>query len=214
MIRWSHVVIASLGMTGLALAQPPPPPPPSPPSLSPPSAGPAAPQVAAPAPASRNRLGADLAFVLPLGDYAENVDAAFGLFGRLEVGLGPQLFATGRLGFLYNVLEASLPGSDISLTMIPVYGGIRYDLEPTGAGFFFLGEAGLNIIRSSVSFMGDELSETDTKLSLNVGAGFQAGAFSVKGTLFFTPLGGGSDTGESTNWLGLMAALGFDFIAL
>lgn len=209
MVRWSYVVIALLGMTGLALAQPPP-------QLSQqpqpePAAAPAEPGIAAPAPQSK--VGGDLAFVLPLGDYADGVNAAFGLFGRFEFGLSSQLFATGRLGFLYHLVDSD-PDGDFSLTMIPIYGGIRYNLEPTGGGLFLLGELGLNIVRVSVSFLGTEISDTDTNVSLNLGAGFQTGALNFKGTLFITP-GVGSTSGDGgTTLVGLMAAVGFDFAAL
>ncbi|HWO22879.1 MAG TPA: outer membrane beta-barrel protein [Kofleriaceae bacterium] len=214
MIRWTHGVLASLGLTGVAAAQPYAPPPSSPPPPPPaagPAAGPAAPEYSARTPQSR--IGADLAFVLPVGDYADGADAAFGPFGRLELALNPQLSVTGRLGFLYHFTEAA-EDLDISYTMFPIYGGLRYNVEPSGDGLFLTGEAGLNIIRVSVSFFGQDSSDTSTKLSLNMGAGYQAGLFNVKGTLFFTADVGGGSGGDGTNLVGLMAAVGFDFVAM
>jgi hypothetical protein len=204
MIRWSRVVLASLGLTGLALAQPPSLQPPVPPPTADPEAAASKPQ---------RKLGADLAYVMPVDDYAAGledqyrIDAAVGLFGRLEIGLRPQLFATGRLGFLYHLVDTE-PGFDVSVTMVPIYAGLRYNFLPTGPSLFMVGEAGLNIIRTSLMFMEPEFSFMNYRLSLNGGVGFQAGAFSVKGTLFFTAPGEDLD-GPSR--LGMMAAAGFDF---
>jgi Outer membrane protein beta-barrel domain len=197
MIRWSHVVLASLGMTGLAVAQPYSSPPPS-------------------APASPVRLGADLAVVLPTGDYADGITAAVGPFGRLEFGLSPQLAVTGRVGFLYHFFEED-PGFDVSIMMFPIYGGIRYNVMPSGGGLFLTGEAGLNIVRFSATVFGEEVSDSETNLSLNVGAGYQAGPVNFKGTLFFTADAGNGDAdveGDGTNLVGVMAAVGFDFTGM
>lgn len=198
MIRLSHVVFALVGMTGLALAQSPP----MPTGGPPPGAGGAE---------NYNSIGVDAAFVLPVGDYADGVDAALGLFGRVEFGLNPQLFVTGRLGFLHHIIDQAEGGLDFSLTMVPIYGGIRYNFAPSGEGPFLAGEAGFNNIRFSASVGDVEVSDSETKVSFNIGGGFQTGKISFRGSLFFTAEVGEDANGDGTNLTGLMATIGYDF---
>ena len=195
MIRVSHVLIASIGMTGLALAQPPPPP------------GPPAP-VEAPGASSGNTIGVDAAFVLPTGDYADGVDAAFGVFGRVEFQVNPQLAVTGRLGGLLHAVSGEASDADVSITMLLLYGGIRYNLSTSRDGVFLLGEAGLNNIRISVQ--GESVDETS--LTFNAGGGFQSGKLQFRGSLFFTASAFEDlSNGDGTNLIGLMATVGYDF---
>jgi len=271
MARWTHAVIALLGllgMTGLALAQSPPPPysaqpPPQPPySPQPPPPDPAQPSQpypaqpsqpypaqppppyssqppqpypaqppppyssqpppsypppaspAGPAPAPRSKLGGDLAFVLPLGDYSEGITSALGMFGRFERAMGPRSFATIRLGYLYHLIdsEPSL-GVDVSFVMFPIFVGARYNFAPTGDGLFLISEGGFNILWSSVSApdLGIEDSSTRARFALNLGAGYQAGTISAKGTLFVTTNAGEDTDGSSRSLVGLMVTLGLDF---
>ncbi len=219
MIRSSYVVLALLGMTGLALAQPPPPPgqpPPPPPMTAPPppmtAGGP--PAAGDAGPAGQNKLGLDLAFVMPVDEYADGVDAALGLFGRVELALNPQMRATGRIGFLRHFVEEQGEDVDLSITMIPIYAGLRFSLSDTGDGGFLAAEVGLNNIRVSASFLGTDVSDSETKASLNAGGGFQAGSFSFTATVFFTPDVGDTPEGGGTNLVGLMATLGFDLATL
>jgi hypothetical protein len=211
MARWTHVVIALLSMTGLALAQPDPAQPAQPPP--PPAAGPAA--LGDPAPAAQSKVGGDLAFVLPLGDFADSSYAALGLFGRFELALRPHLFATGRLGFLYHLVKQA-PDFDASASMFSLYGGLRYNLAPTGDGLFFLAEAGLNVLVTSFSNpnLGIEKSVTSTKPSVSLGAGFQTGAISARGMLFVAANTSADVEGDSASLYGLMVTVGYDFAAL
>jgi hypothetical protein len=253
MARWTHVVIALLGMTGLALAQSPPPPypaqppppypaqppppypaqPPPPYPAQPPPSYPAQPPppypaqpplpAAAPAtlegsaPATKSKLGGDLAVVVPFGNYSKGITAALGMFGWFEHALSPQAFTTVRLGYLYHLIDSDPSfAADVQFLMIPIFVGARYNFAPTGDGLFLISEAGLNILWSSVSApdLGIEDSNTELKASFNLGAGFQTGAVSAKGTLFVTA-GAGTDTeGRKTSLVGLMVTVGIDFATL
>lgn len=207
MIRSSHVVLASLGFPGLALAQPPSTP-----------VGPPPPWPAAADPVARTRLGVDAAVVAPVGDYADGVDAALGLFGRVEVPISPQLFVTARLGFLYHLLEEpGGAGLDINVMMFPLYGGLRYDLGTTPQRAFVVAEGGINILRVSTSGTGIDESESESNPSFNLGGGFQLGDVQARVTVFVTPgVGddGGGDGGDGVNLIGLMATVGIDLAAL
>lgn len=200
MIRVSHVCLASITMTGLALAQPPPPPPPPPPGGG--GGGAAAPGV------GQNTIGADVAFVLPVGDYADGVDFAVGAFGRFEHKLNPNLAITGRLGFLYNQIGDD-GGTDASLNMIILVGGARYNLNAAASdGIFFSGELGINIVRFSADIGGGmEVSDSETDLTTILGGGYQAGKIQARAGLFYT-----STDGEDA--IGLMASVGYDFATL
>ncbi|MEO8700065.1 MAG: hypothetical protein ABI867_08480 [Kofleriaceae bacterium] len=205
MIRSSHILLALTSMTGLALAQPPPPPPPPPPTGG---GTPGAPAT------GQNVLGADLAVVLPTGDYADGADLGFGVFGRFEHKLNPQLSISGRLGVLIHIGEPEfLEGEHVDISMILLYGGARYNFQntPNGDGLFGFGELGLNVVR--FSFEGN--SDSGNHLSLNLGAGYQTGKIQARGSLFVTQIGGDDATNtDSTTLIGLMGTVGFDFAAL
>ncbi|MEO8700064.1 MAG: hypothetical protein ABI867_08475 [Kofleriaceae bacterium] len=205
MIRISNVFIAVIAMTGLAAAQDagPPPPPPGGPPPPPGNMGPAAPGV------GQNTVGADVAVVLPTGDYADLVDFAIGVFGRFEHKLNPNLSITGRLGYLYNQVSVD----DVSLSMILLVGGARYNLSNTSAdGIFLTGELGFNYIRASVDTGGGSLSDTETDLTLILGGGYQVGKIQARAGLFYTF--NGDNDADTGNALGLMGSVGFDFATL
>src|SRR5689334_7919716 len=91
-----------------------------------PAGGEAMPAPAGPdaaAPMKKMTVGADVAFVLPLGDYADGASAAFGVLGRFEFAVNAQLAITGRIGFIYNLLKDVPDGVSASLNFIPIMAG-------------------------------------------------------------------------------------------
>src|SRR5436190_791621 len=123
------------------------------------------------APMKKMTVGADLAFVLPLGDYADGASAAIGALGRFEFAVNEQLAITGRIGFIYNLLKNVPDGVSASLIFIPVMAGAAYKIGTSG--LFAYGEVGLTNIRSSAEAGGMEFSDSTTKLSIGAGAGYQ-----------------------------------------
>lgn len=144
----------------------------------------------------RTKLGADAAFVSPVWGYADFADAAFGLLGRFEYAFNPQLSVTGRLGYLYNLVDQ--PAGGFGLSMIPIFVGARFNFTSGGTPFV-AGEIGVNNLRFS-GFIGDDLWEP----SLNVGGGFHFNQFSCRGSLFLPWLQHGS-------MIGIMLNVGYDF---
>lgn len=207
MNRLSKFMIAGLAlaaMTGTALAQDPPADPAAgdpaatDPAATDPAATPAAePAMEAPAGGKTKVIGADVAFIFPLGDFADAVDAAFGALGRFEFGLNPALAITGRAGLLYALAKTD----GVTLLMIPVYGGVKYKIGTSG--LFAHGEVG--IVHSRVSVDGGG-SDSETKISFDAGAGYQMGKLQFRAGFWYVA----SDPAS----MGLLASAGFDFASL
>lgn len=163
----------------------------------------AAPAVAAAQgePAAPRTVAVDGAVVLPLGDYADVADLAFGPMVRVEVPLRPQLAITGRAGALYHVLNGDADGS---LWFIPIYGGVRYALGADGDGLYLAGELGITIAHASVDTGFGTASDSDSKLGGALTVGFRRGAIDLRGGLFVPDLGHADDAG-------LMGSAGFTF---
>ena len=142
-------------------------------------------------------IGADAVFLLPLGDYADVADAAFGAMGRFEFGINPALSITARAGLLYNLAKAD----GITILFIPVYAGVKYNIGTSG--LFGQGEVGINHARISLDGGG---SDSETKLSFQAGAGYQMGKLQFRAGFWYVA----SDPAS----MGIMASAGFNFASL
>jgi hypothetical protein len=191
-----------------------PPPQPAPPSPPPPEAAPVPPpeaqqppaqQPPAPAPAvKKTTIGADLTFVLPLGDYADGADVGVGGLLRIEYAATPELAVTLRGGYLWH----KTPSDDSGLGMVPVLLGGVYRFH---GGPFAYGELGINMIRVSTTFMGITATDGETYLSFGAGGGYAVGK--VSGRLGFWMPGRPKSLDETTTLFGVVASVGFDFNA-
>jgi hypothetical protein len=187
-ISISFALVAA--MLGSAGAQPDP--------TAPPPPVPGDPTVGGPP----NTIGGDVLFVLPTGDYGDVANLGIGIAGRFSHALNPQLSITGRLGYIYHLVDDAL-GDDFSVAMILVYGGARYMLKPMpNGGIFGFGELGINHV--AVSF--GDIDDSEDDLSLNLGAGYQTGQIEARGSLFYT-------SGDEDSLVGLMLGVGYNFTA-
>jgi hypothetical protein len=151
---------------------------------------------------SVNAFGVDGAFVLPLSDYGDYADFAVGALGRLEFGVAPHMWLTGRIGFLYDV---GTPDT-LSTYYIPIYGGLKASLSRSG--LFGYGELGVTVAHVTVEILGTEQSDSESEVGLTGGLGFQSGQVQARVGLWFPSLDNADDA------LGVMANLGFDIAAL
>ncbi len=162
-----------------------------------------------PAPARTGKgvstIGADLAFVLPLGDYADGADFALGAFGRFEFGVSNELDVTVRVGYLWH--KTDMDG--LSLSIIPVLIGGSYKF---GGGMFGYAEVGFSNLRVSIDSGGFTGSNSDTYMSLGAGGGYAAGKLKVRGGLFMPARE--TNNGTTTTLYGVLASVGFDFATL
>jgi hypothetical protein len=187
----------------------PPPPPPPPPHQNPMQPPP-------PAEPKRTWLGADLGVVIPLGDYADGADFAAGALFRLDYIASPQVDLSIRAGYLWHKTDqpsGSTGGGDYSLAMLPLLVGGEFKV---GGGAFVYGEAGLNVVQVSISFMGLSASESETYLSVGAGIGFRADR--IKGKVGFwmpgRPENGPEGMRETTTLYGVLGTIGYDLVGL
>ena len=123
------------------------------------------------------RIGADAAFVLPVGDYADIADFGAGVLARVEFDLTPELAIGARAGYIWHA-------SDFDLGMVPIHATARYRLGPAGAAPYLRGELGVTIAWASVDTGFGNVSDSDTNLSVAIGGGYEAGLFDVGLALF------------------------------
>lgn len=164
-----------------------------------------------PAPATKSgkgasTIGGDLAFVLPLGDYADGTNFALGAFGRFEFGVSNELDVTIRLGYLWHKTDTD----GLSLGMIPILVGGSFKI---GGGGFVYGEAGFNNVRVSFDSGGLSGSDSETYLSLGAGGGYAAGKVKARVGLWMPGRPKDSNDGHTTLY-GVLASVGFDFASL
>jgi hypothetical protein len=151
----------------------------------------------------RREIGVDGATVLPVGDYGEVATLGIGALGRVDFPIAPQLAVTARAGVVFHLLEDGLEGS---LTLVPIYGGIRYFLSSAvpGEGPYLAAETGITIGFAEVDTGFGTASDSDSEIGATAGAGYKRGALDFRGGLFIPDLGEADD-------LAIMGSVGFGF---
>jgi hypothetical protein len=153
-------------------------------------------------------LGADGAFVVPLGNFSDGAGLGFGALLRYEYNIMPKLNATGRLGFVYHLgKDQTLLGTTVTTTFydIPVLVGAKYDIIDA---LYLAGEVGFFYNHASASVGGVSASTSETDFGLNVGAGYRMGDLEVRAGLQFNDLGHASDT------MSIVANVGYSFMRM
>lgn len=117
-------------------------------------------------------IGGDLAFHLPLGDYADATGPQIGPLVRFGYRVIPALEVTGRVGYLFGLKKELGPGVDASQSLLPIWAGARYFFLDPYSGPYAGAELGLNILMSSVTGGPFEASDTTTRFGFTVGGGY------------------------------------------
>ena len=166
----SGVVLTSLMFTGSAFAQGAPPPPAGAPA-------------AEPAPAAggddekKIGVGADLQFVLPLGDFGDASGPLIGPVLRVGYRVMPPLELNLKAGFLYGLTKEQGAGAftaDVGVNIIPISIGGRYFFIDPNAGLYGGLDIALNLIQPKASIGGTSVSGLDssTRIGTNLGVGY------------------------------------------
>ena len=181
---------------------------------APPPAGAPAPETPVAAAAGQTgaetkiQLGADGAFVLPLGNFSNAANAGIGALIRGEYSVMPKLNITGRLGFVYYLTKDQ--GFDYKFWNIPVLVGAKYDIAQ---GFYGAAEAGLFLNHASATvsipgFGSASSSNTETDFGATITAGYRMGDLDARVGLQWADLGHAGDT------MGLMVNVGYSFMKM
>lgn len=203
-------IVGAFGLMGSAVARADSAPPGAPPAAPPAAAAPTETPVAAASapmatPDTKMQLGADAAFVLPLGNFSDAAGVGLGALLRYEYNVIPQLNITGRAGFIYH-LSKDLPLGSTKLWTIPILVGAKYDIAQ---GFYGAAELGLFYNHVSVDVPGfGSASDTTTKFGGGVAAGYRFGDLEARVGLQWWDLGHMSDT------MGLVASVGYSFMRM
>ncbi len=117
-------------------------------------------------------VGGQLELCLPMGEYADKVDAGFGFVGNFHYGVQPRLWLVGSVGyesFPRKNANASIDGSDGSFF---IHAGARYELSEGDGVIPYVGaKIGLHYWSWSITqkqFVGSyESSESDISIGLS-----------------------------------------------
>jgi hypothetical protein len=165
---------------------------------------------AAPAAAAKKiTIGADVAFVLPLGDWGDATSIGIGILARAEYAINPKLALVGMPGYIFHLsksVDAGAGSVDMSTTEIPIFLGARYLVTPQ---IFATAMTGLNFCWAT---MGDSSSDTQTRIPLYIGGGYKMGKIEF-GAAFILPNLLLQDDGEKTQ-MGILAHVGYDITAM
>jgi hypothetical protein len=142
-------------------------------------------------------IGADAAFMLPLGNWGDATGVGFGALARFEYKLQPKLNLTGRVGYIYSLSKHSM-----SMSVIPIWAGAKYFLTDM---FYGGAEIGFNDLMASTTVAGRSYSGSDTKLGLNVGAGAIVNGVDLRAQLAFLSIG------DTTDAMALILTAGYNF---
>lgn len=119
-------------------------------------------------------LGAGLVVSFPMGDFGDAANTGFGGTAIFELAFMPQLIGVGQIGYLVYGTESDA----VDFSSVPLLVGVKYYFVP-GIGFYGIGEIGLNFFSTSVEipsvfgYGGGSVSETSTKFTFVIGAGYQ-----------------------------------------
>jgi hypothetical protein len=156
--------------------------------------------------ATKSLIGADGAFVLPLGNFSDGAGIGLGALMRYEYNVAPQLNVTGRVGFLYH-LGKDVGGGTVNFWNIPVLVGAKYDIA---SGLYGAAEAGLFYNHASATvtipgFGSQTVSNSETDFGFNVGAGYKMGDLDIRAGLQIWNISHAGDT------MGVIANVGYNF---
>jgi len=148
-------------------------------------------------------IGADTAFQLPLGNFADVTGVGFGGLVRVEYSLIPNLNGTFRVGYIYS-LKKDTDGLKTSTDNIPLWVGTKYFLTDIIYGG---AEVGLNLLWAKTEGTMAGLTQSqialETKFGGTVGAGVLLGPLDVKAQLEIL------DFGHTNDSLALMINVGY-----
>lgn len=125
-------------------------------------------------------VGADLLFVLPVGNLSDVTGPQIGPLLRAGYRVLPQLEATARIGYLFafgkSVNVGAGNSASASVTDVPLWLGARYFVMEAPAGPYAAAEIGMNFLNASASgtVNGQHVSSSngDTRAGFNLGAGY------------------------------------------
>lgn len=143
----------------------------------------------------------DVIVGLPLGDFGDVSSLGIGALIGVNFRLQEKLVVTGRAGYMQFLTDID----GLSLSGIPLWGGVKYYPSASGSGVFASGEAGITMMRSSFELGGASASDSESNLSLNLGGGFDMGKITLRGGL------GILDIGEAGDSMMLNASAGYTF---
>ena len=155
---------------------------------------------------AKMRLGAEGAFVLPIGDWADASGIGIGVMGRLDYMVTPKLAVTGHPGYIFHLgKEVEGTGIELSTTELLITGGVRYFVTPelsVGA------ETGFNIWTVKASADGESDSESENRVPLLLGGGYTSPAgLTVSGYLIVPNLLMTED--DEDTQMGVMLTVGY-----
>jgi hypothetical protein len=152
----------------------------------------------------RSFVGADVGFLVPVGNLGDATGVMLGGLVKYARGLSPSFGITGRIGYLYG-LDTSTTVNSVSykygLGDVPIWVGARYFVSGKCQGFHIGGELGLNVL----TVRAGDTSTTRAKVGFNVLPGYRIGDFDIQAQLSLVDIGHPGDT------VALGATVGYDF---
>jgi hypothetical protein len=172
--------------------------------------------VPAPSPAAASAakltIGADAAFQLPLGNFADVTGMGFGGLLRGEYNLIPNLNGTLRAGYIYS-LKKDTAGFKTAVDNIPIWVGGKYFINEM---IFAGAELGLNMLKTRVDgsvdlggiSVGGSGSSTENKFGANVGVGVLLSGLEIRAGFEIL------DFGHSKDSMAILVNVGYDFFKM
>jgi len=124
-------------------------------------------------------VGADLLFVLPVGNLHDVSGPQIGPLLRGGYRVMPQLEVTARIGYLFAFSTTqNINGNNISLSVsdFPIWLGARYFVTEAPAGPYAAAELGMNFLianaSGNVNGQNQSQSTVDTRAGFNLGVGY------------------------------------------
>lgn len=149
------------------------------------------------------KFGADLAFVLPVGDWSDVTGIGLGALLRFEVKLAEQVSFTARAGYIGHLEKNGLSTNEIPL----IFPGIKVHF----GGAYLGAELGLLSFGAKLTleddfFGGGTVSDSEMKFGMTVGFGYEISDVDLRLQLFAPSL---ADIGDL---LGIMVNVGYTFV--
>lgn len=121
--------------------------------------------------------------VLPIGDWGDVVDLGIAPTVEYAYPLGPKMALLASVSFNYFLTDFD----GVTFMAIPLLVGAKYNVAPR---IHVIGQVGLDILYASIDGFD---SDTETELSVNLGAGYELGNLDLRASLWFPDL---SETGD------------------